>query len=115
MPDYVERKAIRDALYDADAITMEGVKILNQFPTADVAPVVHGRWEWHEEWRESSPDSPAECQNAGWECSECKIDLSEYLSETLGETVYCDDPDRYPTINRCPNCGARMDKEADHE
>ena len=44
MDEYIEREAIRDALYDADAITMSGVKILNQFPAADVAPVRHGRW-----------------------------------------------------------------------
>ena len=45
MAEYIERKALRDALYDADAITMSGVKILNQFPVADVAPVRHGEWE----------------------------------------------------------------------
>ena len=44
MAEYIERKALRDTLYDADAITMSGVKILNQFPGADVAPVRHGRW-----------------------------------------------------------------------
>ena len=43
MAEYIEREALRDALYDADAITMSGVKILNQFPVADVAPVRHGR------------------------------------------------------------------------
>ena len=53
--DYIDRKALRDALYDADAITMNGVKILNQFPAADVAPVRHGKWlhteiEDDEEW-----------------------------------------------------------------
>ena len=45
MAEYIDRKALRDALYDADAITMNGVKILNQFPAADVAPVRHGRWK----------------------------------------------------------------------
>ena len=44
MTEYIELEALRDALYDADAITMSGVKILNQFPAADVAPVRHGRW-----------------------------------------------------------------------
>ena len=44
MAEYIERKALRDTLYDADAITMSGVKILNQFPGADVAQVRHGRW-----------------------------------------------------------------------
>ena len=40
MADYIERKALRDALYDADAITMQGIKLLNQFPAADAVPVV---------------------------------------------------------------------------
>ena len=60
MYEYIERKAIRDALYDADAITMSGVKILNQFPAADVAPVRHGIWI-----------SLTDCSNAGVYCSIC--------------------------------------------
>lgn len=36
MAEYIEREALRNALYEADAITMEGVKILNQFPASDV-------------------------------------------------------------------------------
>lgn len=39
MVEYIERTALRDALYDADAITMQGVKILNQFP-----PQMLPRW-----------------------------------------------------------------------
>ena len=50
----IDREALRDALYEADAITMEGVKILNQFPSADVAPVVHGWW--------------ITCENGGYYC-----------------------------------------------
>ena len=45
MNEYISREAVRNALYEADAITMKGVAILNQFPAADVAPVRHGRWE----------------------------------------------------------------------
>lgn len=67
MAEYVDRFALRDALYDADAITMRGIKIINQFPTAvDAVPV---RWIpvteripdsqedvlvvafWHERWQ----------------------------------------------------------------
>lgn len=40
MHEYVDRVAIRDELYEADAITMEGVGILNRFPAADVVEVV---------------------------------------------------------------------------
>lgn len=93
MYEYIERKAIRDALYDADAITMSGVKILNQFPVADVAPVRHGRWI-----------SLTDCSNAGVYCSVCQ------------KKVYKED---YAICNRknklrsdyCPNCGAKMDSE----
>ena len=93
MYEYIERKAIRDALYDADAITMSGVKILNQFPVADVAPVRHGVWI-----------SLTDCSNAGVYCSVCH------------KKVYKED---YAICNRknklrsdyCPNCGAKMDGE----
>ena len=52
MAEYIERGALRDALYDADAITMNGVKIINQFPASDVDNVVRcrdciGRSTWY--------------------------------------------------------------------
>ena len=81
MYEYIERKAIRDALYDADAITMSGVKILNQFPVADVAPVRHGRWI----------DAREHCGD--YMCSNC-------------EALYGTNK-----FNYCPNCGAKMDGE----
>lgn len=40
---YVDRFLLRDTLYEEDAITMGGVAILNNFPTADVVEVVHAR------------------------------------------------------------------------
>jgi hypothetical protein len=40
MADYINREAVRNELYDADAITMRGVAILNNFPSANVAEVV---------------------------------------------------------------------------
>ena len=93
MYEYIERKAIRDALYDADAITMSGVKILNQFPVADVSPVRHGIWI-----------SLTDCSNAGVYCSVCH------------KKVYKED---YAICNRknklrsdyCPNCGTKMNGE----
>ena len=85
MYEYIERKAIRDALYDADAITMSGVKILNQFPSADVAPVRHGRWV-------SVPHKLARV------CSVCNRD-EPYKFADIDADVY----------DYCPNCGAKMD------
>ena len=40
MADFINREALRNELYDADAITMRGVAILNNFPSADVVQVV---------------------------------------------------------------------------
>ena len=57
MAEYIDKEALRDALYGADAITMNGVKILNQFPPSDVEPVKHGRWK--------------RCGKNLGECSEC--------------------------------------------
>ena len=83
MAEYIERKALRDALYDADAITMNGVKILNQFPSADVAPVRHGRWEWDTE--------------DIYRCSKCGE--KSHVKEVMGR----------PEWSYCPNCGAVME------
>ena len=85
MDEYIERKALRDALYDADAITMSGVKILNQFPVADVAPVRHGRWI-------SVPHKLARI------CSVCNRD-EPYKFADIDADVY----------DYCPSCGAKMD------
>lgn len=83
MADYINRKAVRNELYDADAITMKGVAILNNFPAADVMEVVHGRWI-------RKPHDG----NFGvfhlWHCSEC-------------DTIRArQDP-------YCGECGAKMD------
>ena len=83
MAEYIDREALRDALYDADAITMSGVKILNQFPAADVAPVRHGQWL-----------PQVVLGQKAWDCSECK---------TLGS----------PHWKWCPVCGAMMHGGAD--
>ena len=78
-------------------------------PEVDAVPVVRGEWRWHEEWRESTSDGPAECQSAGYVCSACGIELSEYLSESLGEIIYADIPEETPKITFCPNRGAKIE------
>ena len=93
MTEYIERKALRDTLYDADAITMSGVKILNQFPGADVAPVRHGRWVDNH-------------------CTACGM-------MPMGDEMWklCDfEPPRFEKfMDYCPNCGAKMDGGAGNE
>ena len=54
--------------------------------SADVAPVVHGRWVWNEE---------CHC----WVCSNCYLSALNNYRGWSTESNYC------------PNCGARMDGE----
>ena len=68
-------------------------RMVEQIPSADVQPVVHGEWIPEIEQMETEyPDSTEvylETFQTGWKCSEC---------------------DDYSTIdsNFCPNCGADM-------
>ena len=59
------------------------IKLIDEIPAADVAPVVHGRWIMHDD------EFGLTC-----ECSACHI-------ETMGDGNYC------------PNCGAKMDGGVD--
>ena len=84
--DYVDRAALRTALFDADAITMRGIFMLNQFPAADVVEQKHGKWIKADDGFDES-----------WVCSEC---MEEYVSV---------DADFIDYAHYCPNCGARND------
>jgi hypothetical protein len=46
----IDANAVRNALYDADAITMQGVAIINQFPTVDAVKVVRCKHCEHCDW-----------------------------------------------------------------
>lgn len=82
MAEYIEREALRDALYEADAITMRGVAIINQFPTADVREVVHGKW---------IAIIPYNSDYRGFKCNKCGAQF---------QGIHRD--------NFCGNCGADM-------
>ena len=98
---YIEREALRDALYEADAITMKGAAIINQFPAADVAPVVHGRWR-----EDTDPaDGDLRCTHCGIAWPKCVQKQIEEQGIWTLQTLF-----KY-----CPSCGAKMDKEAENE
>ena len=96
MKEYIERAAAMDAILGltiadpavaqyADAVCYH----LQNLPAADVAPVRHGRWE---------PGNPI--------CPVC----GENKFKDLDADVWADWQPKF-----CPNCGARMDKEDEHE
>lgn len=93
MTEYIKREALRDALYEADAITMEGVKILNQFPAADVEPARNGHWIVK---HTALGKSYTICSNCGYD-SAVVID---------GHFLYLD----LTGAPRCLNCGAKMEE-----
>lgn len=81
--EYVDKIALRQVLYDEDAITMKGLRLLNQFPVADVKPVVRGKWE------KARPPGFSVCSV----CHDCYIDTAWATEKKW----------RY-----CPTCGAEM-------
>ena len=90
MKEYIERAAIlKSRGYDekrrADVLPGSTFDIVLKEAAADVAEVRHGRWIFE----------PGKIPY----CSECK--------------EYSDDGDKGATF--CPWCGARMNKEADHD
>ena len=87
MTEYIEKSNALAALQTPElfGVTPYHIELINRIPTADVAPVTHGRWV------------PFHSQTAGdiQYCSACEIGFAARM--------------RF-----CPNCGAKMDlKEAE--
>lgn len=80
-------------LIDADELEAMVKRLIELTPTVD--PVKHGRWIG-----EADGYADGELVYDMWHCSSC-----DYFIED----------DEEPTFHYCPNCGARMDEEADHD
>ena len=91
MPDeYISREAALKALFAPGmCYAPMQLQIIKDLPAADVAQVVHGRWD--DSGRYTFPDgsTAVRCTNCG-----CALTESEY---------------RLNNWNYCPVCGARMD------
>ena len=85
MKEYIEREALIEALKREcpNLYYASEHELIRTFPSADVAPVVHGEWEWREFYGEHGLML---C------CSNCR--------ETEGANM---------RFEYCPHCGARMD------
>ena len=96
MDEYIVRSYIRKMAMLEMAYTMETetdaavvLRMIDDAPAADVAPVVHGCFE------------PCFAENGNWrqgfaKCSNCG---KEYYAQVINHFGYC------------PNCGAKMDDE----
>nr|DAM04346.1 MAG TPA: hypothetical protein [Caudoviricetes sp.] len=87
MKEYIERAAVKNLL-DRYGATDDAMALIDTIPAADVAEVRHGRWI------NTNKEVEQMCK-----CSECGYPISYFWSRTP----------------YCPNCGARMDKEDEHE
>lgn len=86
MADYIDREALLAHLYSKQDEPMDVALEIAQFPAADAAPVVHGRWRnWH----------------GAWFCEGCGKGYRIAFG-ALPASAY----------SYCPNCGAKMDGKA---
>ena len=87
--DFVMKKIMATKWMDGHDGAM-AMAIAAATPAADVAPVVHGRWEW------LGPNRLVTDCMCGT-CSACKV-RSKYIVNTM----------------LCPNCGTKMDGGSDN-
>ena len=85
MAKYIDKEKAKRLLHIEYAYAAE--QLLDEIPAADVAPVVHGRWE-------PRFDENCRCRWGFGKCSNCG---QEYYAHAINHYKYC------------PNCGAKMD------
>ena len=100
MSEYINRGTAFDAVTDLagkastrsaiDAVWISA-RALKKLPAADVAPVVHGRWEQVKEW----------ATKAKYRCSVCGREIMSAVKVNIEKYPYC-------------HCGAKMDGGADN-
>ena len=84
MAEYINREKAKRLLHIEYAYAAE--QLLDEIPAADVAPVVHGKWEYIPQTLNTL--SQLRCPFCGWWSLDPSIDGA---------------------YNYCPNCGAKMD------
>lgn len=90
MKEYIERVTALNALIRALGYCQCANDVITRIPAADVAEVRHGRWE-----RVST--------------------ASGIISRVRCSVCAGTQPLTFENMPYCPTCGARMDKEAEHE
>ena len=88
MAEYIDRNAFLEHMKKTNRY-FDVKHDIENFPAADVAPVVHGRWDDSGRYTFPSGNTAVRCTNCG-----CALTESEY---------------RLNNWNYCPVCGARMD------
>lgn len=94
MKEYIERAAVKNLL-DRYGATDDALALIDAIPAADVAEVRHGRWDASGRYKLLDGSTCIRC-------TEC------------GAALHLDEYQKYHW-HYCPNCGAHMDQEDEHE
>ena len=90
MKEYIERAVALDVVKRTSGDYVAAWSEIVQLPAADVAEVRHGRWEKF-------------------------VTASGIISRVRCSVCTGTQSPKFESMPYCPTCGARMDKEADHE
>lgn len=93
MDEYIKREQALKLLENAQAWNWSMDTLYDEMkdlPSADVAPVVHGKWEFEPETINTY--SVLKCSKCGWWTLDLSVDGS---------------------YHHCPNCGVKLDLEDD--
>ena len=121
MAEYIEREALLREIERCDrlmvgdkTISVGALKrfILNR-PSADVAPVRHGRWllQANNERTNYRWNVTAECSECCYEKKEIWAGFFPNVPDWLARDVALESAKSVKLSNYCPNCGCRMDLE----
>ena len=89
MADYIERNKAKSYLAFGIGNVVSAAKVLDQVPSADVMPVIHGQWKWE------------------------KQDI--YICTNCNEKVHVKEVMGIHDWKYCTNCGAKMDRGVDNK
>ena len=114
MADYIKREDAEKALLDQcyctgyDGLTKIDIQyVMEKIPSADVQPVVHGKWEIKDIIRYDLSYSGSAYEPV-YRCSNCGFLTESYVR--LDEPIMPEDAD-FPKY--CGNCGARMNMDGE--
>lgn len=103
-PAFVCGGSATDPYFNGYADALDRVEeVLEQMPTVDAVPVVHGRWI----------NYGGDLHSSGYavSCSVCHKRHFVHYNHSLGGLYGCNELFEKP--NYCPNCGAKMDGGAE--